>query len=182
MHADGSRLEQLTHGPEDILPACSPDGKWVLYADNSFRKTATIYRVSEKGGPAVKVGEGSVWFAVSHKGDRLAWIEDEGHESALVQADLESGRRMGSVPIPAQLNVSRPISFSADDQHIFLVARGNKADSIYDLPLDGSTPVKQIEFRGARVVAVEVSPAGKHLGVVTVKPVSDVVLLERSRP
>jgi hypothetical protein len=50
------------------------------------------------------------------------------------------------------------------------------------LPLDGSAPVKQIEFRGARVVAVAVSPTGKHLGVVTVKPVSDVVLLERSHP
>jgi DNA-binding winged helix-turn-helix (wHTH) protein/Tol biopolymer transport system component len=182
MNADGSRLEQLTHGPEDILPACSSDGKWVFYADNSFRQTATIYRVPAKGGTAVKMGEGSVWFAVSHKGHRLAWIEDKGHESALVQADLDSGRRIGSVLIPAQLNVSRPISFSADDQHIFLVARGNKADSIYDLPVDGSAPVKQIEFRGARVAAVAVSPAGKHLGVVTVKPVSDVVLLEQSHP
>jgi DNA-binding winged helix-turn-helix (wHTH) protein/Tol biopolymer transport system component len=180
MDADGSRLEQLTHGPEDILPACSPDGKWVLYADNSFRQKATIYRVSAKGGTAVKVGEGSVWFAISHKGDRLAWIQGDGHESSLVQADLESGRRIGSVPIPAHLKASRSISFSPDDRHIFLVSRGNTADSIYDLPLDGPAPVKQIEFRGARVAAVAVSPGGKRLGVVTVKPVSDVVLLERS--
>jgi DNA-binding winged helix-turn-helix (wHTH) protein/Tol biopolymer transport system component len=182
MDADGSRLEQLTHGPEDILPACSPDGKWVLYADNSFRQKATIYRVSAKGGAAVKVGEGSVWFAVSHTGGRLAWIEDDGHEIALVQADLESGRRIGSVRVPAQLKASRSISFSPDDRHIFLVSRGNTADSIYDLPLNGSAPVKQIEFRGARVAAVAVSPGGKRLGIVTVKPVSDVVLLERSHP
>jgi DNA-binding winged helix-turn-helix (wHTH) protein/Tol biopolymer transport system component len=181
MAADGSRLEQLTHGAEDILPVCSPDGKWVLYADNSFRQKAMIYRVSAQGGAPAKVGEGSVWFAVSHKGDKIAWIEAQGKQHVLIQAELEIGRRIRSTPIPARLNVSRSITFSPDDQHVFVISHGNTSDSIFDIPLDGSAPLKLIEFRGARVAALAVSPAGKHLGVVTVKPVSDAVLLQRSR-
>jgi hypothetical protein len=187
MGADGSRLEQLTHGPEDILPACTPDGKWVLYADNSFRANAAIYRIASGGGTPQKIGEGSVWFAVSHQGDRVAWIENEthakdGHAQSLVQAEIATGRRLGSLSIPAQLLVTRSLTYAPDDQHILLIARGETSDSVFEMKLDGSAPVKQIEFRGAHLAAIAVSPSGTHLGVVTVKPVSDAVLLERTTP
>lgn len=179
MNADGSSLKQLTHGSEDILPVCTPDGRWVLYADNSFRQRAAIYRVSVDGGASLKIGEGSVWFAVSHKGDRIAWIETEGRKQLLVQSELQSGRRLASIPVPPQLKPSRSLSFGQDDQHVFLISHGDTSDSIYQMPLDGSAPTKQIEFRGAHIAAMMVSPAGKHLGVVTIKPVSDAVLLQK---
>ena len=185
MNADGSDLKQLTHGPEDILPVCSEDGQWVFYADNSDMGNAAVYRVAAQGGTPVKIEEGSVWFAVSHSGEKLAWIARNGGQQSLAVADAASGKRLATLPLPATLHVQRSLSFAPDDQQVFLMATGDTADSVYSLPLTGSAegpaPVKQIEFRGERLAAIMVSPGGKHLGVVTVKPTSDAVLLEDRR-
>jgi Tol biopolymer transport system component len=164
------------------LPACTPDGKWVLYADNSFRAKAAIYRVAAEGGAAQKIGEGSVWFAVSHKGDKVAWITNEGHALSLVQAEIATGRELARTPIASQLHITRSLTYGSDDQRILLISRGETSDSVYEMKLDGSAPVKQIEFRGAHLAAIAVSPSGTHLGVVKVKPVSDAVLLQRTNP
>jgi Tol biopolymer transport system component len=178
LNGDGSEIKQLSHGREDILPVCTRNGKWVVYADNSTRKKAAIYRVSVDGGAPQKIGEGSVWFALSHTGDRVAWIENASGKQSLVLAETATGKRTKTWPIPPQVQAVRSLTFAPDDQHIFFIARGQTADSIYDLPLDGSPPSKRIEFRGAHLAAIQVSPGGKHLGAITVKPVSDAVLLE----
>jgi DNA-binding winged helix-turn-helix (wHTH) protein/Tol biopolymer transport system component len=178
MNADGSDVKQLSHGQEDILPVCTRDGKWVVYADNSHLKKAAIYRVSVDGGAPQKIGDGSVWFALSHSGDQVAWIESASQKQLLVLAESATGKQTKTLPIPPQLQAIRSLTFAPDDQHIFFIARGQTADSIYDLPLDGSPPSKRIEFRGAHLAAIQVSPGGKYLGAVTVKPVSDAVLLE----
>ena len=178
MNADGSNLKQLSHGPEDILAACTPDGKWVVYADNSFLQQAMIYRVSSDGGTPQKLGEGSVWFALSHHGNRVAWIKSTSGQQSLVLADLTTGRQIASLSIPSTLHAVRSFTFTPDDRSVFFIARGDSSDSVYELPLEGSAPTKQIEFRGAHLATLMVSPTGKYLGAVTAKPVSDAVLLE----
>ena len=186
MNADGSELKQLTHGQEDILPACSQDGQWVFYADNSDMGKAGVYRVAAQGGTPVKVEEGSVWFAVSHQGDKLAWIARNGGQQSLALADAATGRQLAMLPLPATLHAQRALTFAPDDQHMFLIVSGATADSVYSMALDGPPgglePVKQIEFSGQHLSAIMVSPGGKHLGVVTVKPTADAVLLEDSQP
>ena len=179
MSADGSNLKKLSQGPEDILAVCTPDAKWVVYADNSTRGEAAIYRVLADGGPVQKIGEGSVWFAVSHHDDRVAWFKDTDGRQTLVLAEIGSGRQTGSLPIPATVRAVRSLTFAPDDKRVFFIARGEASDSIYELPLDGSAATKQIEFRGAHLSALMVSPGGKYLGAVTAKPVSDAVLLEQ---
>jgi DNA-binding winged helix-turn-helix (wHTH) protein/Tol biopolymer transport system component len=182
MNADGSNLKQLSSGPEDILAVCTFDGRWVVYADNSYRNQASIYRVSSEGGMAQKIADGSVWFAVSHHGDLFAWTKDAGSQQSLLLGDVASGKQTGSLPIPSTLHAVRAQTFSPDDKSIFFIARGEVSDSVYELPLDGSPPTKQIEFRGLHLASLMVSPGGKYLGAVTAKPVSDAVLLEdRSR-
>jgi DNA-binding winged helix-turn-helix (wHTH) protein/Tol biopolymer transport system component len=182
MNADGSGLKQLSRGPEDILAVCTADAKWVVYADNSALRKASIYRVSVEGGTPVKVGEGSVWFAVSRDSERVAWVQRTDGRQSLVIAELRSGRRLASLAMPETVKAVRSLTFAADDKSVFYIARGDASDSIYELPLDGAAASKQIEFRGARLATVMVSPGAKYLGVVTTKPVSDAVLLEeRSR-
>jgi Tol biopolymer transport system component len=178
MNADGSNLKQLSPGPEDILAACTPDGRWVVYADNSFRNPGTIYRVSSDGGTPQKLAEGTVWVALSHHGDRLAWIKDTDSQQTLVLTDLNTGQQTATLHVPSTLHAVRSLTFAPDDESLFFIVRGESADSVYDLPLDGSAPTKQIEFRGARLSTLMVSPSGKYLGAVTAKPVSDAVLLE----
>jgi DNA-binding winged helix-turn-helix (wHTH) protein/Tol biopolymer transport system component len=178
MNADGSNLKQLSQGPEDILAACTPDGQWVVYADNHLLSQPTLYRVSPEGGTTRKIGEGSVWFALSHHGDRAAWIKSASGQQSLVLADLGSGQQMVSLSLPSTLQAVRSLTFAPDDRSVFFIARGESSDSVYALPLDGSAPTKQIEFRGAQLAALMVSPTGKYLGAVTAKPVSDAVLLE----
>jgi DNA-binding winged helix-turn-helix (wHTH) protein/Tol biopolymer transport system component len=178
MNADGSDMKQISHGSEDILPVCTADGKWVVYADNSELKRAAIYRVPAEGGTPQKIGEGSVWFALSHAGESVARIDGAGGRQTLVIAQLGTGKQLLSLPVPAALRTVRTLTFAPDDQHVFVIAKGETSDSIYDLPLDGAAPTKRVEFRGAQLAAIMVSPSGKYLGAVSVKPVSDAVLLE----
>ena len=182
MNADGSDLKRLTHGQEDILPSCSRDGQSVFYADNSDMGNAAVYRVSAQGGTPVKMEEGSVWFAVSHRGDKFAWIARNGGQQTLALADPATGKRLATLPLPATLRAQRSLTFAPDDQHIFLIVAGDTSDSVYSMPLDGTEPVKQIEFRGERLSSIMVSPGGKHLGVVTIRPTADAVLLEDRQP
>ena len=184
MNADGSELKQITQGPEDILPVCSPDGQWVFYADNSSIGQPAVYRVAARGGTPVKIEEGSVWFALSHSGEKLAWIRRSAGQQGLALADAKTGERLATLPLPPDLHIQRSMTFAPDDQHVFLIVAGDTADSVYSTPLGGNTdgPVKQIEFRGEHLAAIAVSPGGKHLGVVTVKPTADAVLLEDSHP
>ncbi len=186
MNADGSELKQLTHGQEDILPVCSPDGKWIFYADNSVMQSAAVYRVSAQGGTPTKIAVGSVWFALSHSGNKLAFLAHSEGQQSLALVDTASGKRLVTVPLPATLHVQRSLTFGPDDQHIFLDVGGNTADSVYRVPLNGPegerAPLKQIEFRGERLAAIAVSPTGKHLGIITVKPTADAVMLEDPHP
>jgi len=181
INADGSNPQQLTHGAEDILPVCTPDGKWVVYADNSSLKDAAIYRVPASGGAAAQIGRGSVWFAVSHDGERVAWVGGTSGKQILILARITTGEPLATVPLPPNAHASRSITFAPNDQHIFFMVRGETADSVWDLPLDGSAASKQIEFRGTHLGTLMVSPGGRYLGVLTTKPVSDAVLLEDGR-
>ena len=77
------------------------------------------------------------------------------------------------------LRAVRSLAFSPDDRSVLFLARGDSSDMVYELPLDGSAPTKQIGFRDAHLAMLMVSPTGEYLGAVAAKPVSDAVLLEK---
>jgi Tol biopolymer transport system component len=55
MEVDGSNPTQLTSGDGELLPDCSPDGRWVVYQSLDKSEGFTLWRVAMEGGNPVRL-------------------------------------------------------------------------------------------------------------------------------
>src|SRR5580704_9387233 len=80
INADGTDARQLTHGPLDVHPDVSADGRSVVYASftdwsPSVGGEPTLWRVAADGGTAVKIAEQAASYPkVSRDGQSVAYI------------------------------------------------------------------------------------------------------------
>jgi DNA-binding winged helix-turn-helix (wHTH) protein len=178
MRRDGSGLRRLSRGQEDILPVCTPDGQWAIYANNSSVGEPAIFRVATGGGMPQRIGGATVWFALSPDGQKLAWFGPKGNGVALFIQDLRSGVVSSGMMVLANLVPSRSLAWTPDQRDIYFTVHDAKADAIWEVALDGGASVKVFELPGRFLATISISPGGKRLGVVTAHPVSDAVLIE----
>jgi serine/threonine protein kinase len=190
--ADGSHPKQLTHGIDDELPGCSPDGKWLYYADNT--KNYEIYREPIEGGTpelikASRMKNGFVGSAgdLSPDGRLLAAIvtqidpvtQADIHALALIDvaANTESSIRI----FPSQPTITFPVSFAPDGKNVAYRVIDKGTDNIWMQPVDGSKGHPVTEFTTDHIRGFGWSPDGKTLAVVRGHLVSDVVLLREGK-
>lgn len=190
--ADGSHRKQLTHGKDDEQPGCSPDGKWVYYADNT--KNYEIYREPIEGGTpelikASRMKNGFVGSAgdISPDGKLLAAIvtqidpvtEADLHALALIDvaANTESFVRI----FPSQPTITFPVAFTPDGKNVAYRVIDKGTDNIWMQPVDGSKGHPVTEFTTDHIRYFSWSPDGKTLAVVRGHLISDVVLLREGK-
>jgi eukaryotic-like serine/threonine-protein kinase len=190
--ADGSHPKQLTHGIDDELPGCSPDGKWLYYADNT--KNYEIYREPIEGGTpelikASRMKNGFVGSAgdLSPDGRLLAAIvtqidpatQADIHALALIDvaANTESSIRI----FPSQPTITFPVFFAPDGKNVAYRVIDKGTDNIWMQPVDGSKGHPVTEFTTDHIRGFGWSPDGKTLAVVRGHLVSDVVLLREGK-
>jgi eukaryotic-like serine/threonine-protein kinase len=190
--ADGSHPKQLTHGIDDELPGCSPDGKWLYYADNT--KNYEIYREPIEGGTpelikASRMKNGFVGSAgdLSPDGRLLAAIvtqidpvtQADIHALALIDvaANTESSIRI----FPSQPTITFPVFFAPDGKNVAYRVIDKGTDNIWMQPVDGSKGHPVTEFTTDHIRGFGWSPDGKTLAVVRGHLISDVVLLREGK-
>jgi serine/threonine protein kinase len=190
--ADGSHPKQLTHGIDDELPGCSPDGKWLYYADNT--KNYEIYREPIEGGTpelikASRMKNGFVGSAgdLSPDGRLLAAIvtqidpvtQADIHALALIDvaANTESSIRI----FPSQPTITFPVLFAPDGKNVAYRVIDKGTDNIWMQPVDGSKGHPVTEFTTDHIRGFGWSPDGKTLAVVRGHLISDVVLLREGK-
>lgn len=196
--ADGSNPTQLTHGPFDAEPVCSPDGKWVYYASVN---NLYLRRVPLEGGEVQPVPNAAVpkmyaigaGIAVSPDGKRLAFNADlnEGNGSQvattkLAVVDLDSVGKSSPrlfAPDPrltggaGEGGFANRLTFTPDGKAIAYLIRDKGVDNIFVQPLDGSPGHQITNFPSDHILQFEWSPDGKSLAVARFHETSDVVLL-----
>ena len=190
--ADGSHPKQLTHGIDDELPGCSPDGKWLYYADNT--KNYEIYREPIEGGTpelikASRMKNGFVGSAgdLSPDGRLLAAIvtqidpvtQADIHALALIDVavNTESSIRI----FPSQPTITFPVLFAPDGKNVAYRVIDKGTDNIWMQPVDGSKGHPVTEFTTDHIRGFGWSPDGKTLAVVRGHLISDVVLLREGK-
>jgi len=182
MDAGGGNLKQLSDGKLDIRAVCSPDGKWVYYADVS--NGVKLTRVPLDGGKPERLSELPVYgFDISPDGKLAALATFVSPSSAKDQLAL--------VPVDAPQNTKildpqRPVHgvvrFTHDGKAVVYPFRDQDADNLWLQPLDGS-PGKQItNFKSEQISDFHWSFDGSKLGMVRGHTDSDVVLLQESKP
>jgi eukaryotic-like serine/threonine-protein kinase len=175
--ASGGNLKKLSDGKLDQLPICSPDGRWVLYADAVNGNQ--VVRVPIDGGKPEKISDKlSAAFDVSPDSKTIA-VAAFGHlgehveELALISIDSNQTLKMLEFERPR----SGPIRFSPDGKNIVYPFRHSGVDDLWSQPLDG-TPGKQItDFKSEHITDFHWSFDGSKLGVVRGHTDSDVVLI-----
>jgi serine/threonine protein kinase len=185
LNADGSNPKQLTEGPEDIEPECSPDGKWVFYDDVQHLQ---VKRVPLAGGvpeivpgSAIPSGFFHYGLTVSPDGKLLAFltVETRGssavHQIAVVRLDADST----TTPriLDADARVSNAPRFTPDGNAVVYPIRENGTDNLWLQPLDGSHGRQITNFTSDAISSFRFSPDGKIIGVLRSHVESDAVLL-----
>jgi eukaryotic-like serine/threonine-protein kinase len=190
--ADGSHPQKLTHGLDDELPGCSPDGKWLYYADNT--KNYEIYREPIEGGApelikASRMQNGFVGSAgnLSSDGKLLAAIvtqidpATQADIHALALIDVATNTASSIRIFPSQPTITFPVAFTPDGKNVAYRVIDKGTDNIWMQPVDGSKGHPVTEFTTDHIRGFGWSPDGKTLAVVRGHLVSDVVLLREGK-
>ena len=189
-NADGSGATKITDGKLDARGICTPDGKWLYFAD---RQKLRYARVPLDGSAKSEIIAASVvpnsfnsgGVTLSADGKVLAYVLEivdaqtqHGHEQVAL-LDLGSSA-------PRLIDVDQHITqgglqFTPDGKGIAYPVSQNGVDNLVIQPFDGS-PRKQItNFTTERITAFSWSPDGKNLGVLRDHSESDVVLLQEGK-
>lgn len=184
MDSGGGNLKQLSDGKSDNLAVCSPDGKWVFYADISHGSRLT--KVPLEGGKPQPLTEllALSGFDISPDGRLAAFPTWSGDDDSLKVA-------LALMPVDSPqdtklLELQRPVEgagrFTHDGKAFVYPFRDKDADNLWLQPLDGS-PGKQVSnFKSERIADFHWSFDGKQLGLIRGHSDSDVVLLQESKP
>jgi Tol biopolymer transport system component len=170
--------KQLTQGPHDDLPDCSPDGQSVI-----FRSSYQLKRVSLKGGSAVALGEGRNIYAVRYSPDgrEIAALDEK--KNWLVILSAETGRPTTTFDLPAGFGIPFNSSgwllrWTPDSRNLtYALWKGPGAPAnLWSQSLSGGAP-RQITHFPDQIVAYDWSPDGKQIAYTRWSESRDVVLI-----
>ena len=77
---------------------------------------------------------------------------------------------------------TRGLQFTHDGKSVVYAMRENGVDNIWMQPVDGSAGHQVTDFKSEQIWSVDLSPDGKNLAVLRGRYVSDVVLLQETKP
>ena len=192
MNADGSGVTQITNGPDDQSPACSPDGKWLYYMDGLNRK---FLRVPLAGGGPEPIPGKPVPNALEY-GNQLSFSPDGKFTARVVvvqnAAEQKFEPRIALTPadadsatVPRLLEVNRKVvgylQFTPDGKSFTYSVRENGVDNLWIQPIIGGSGSPLTHFTSERIIGFAWSPDGKKLAIDRGHTISDVVLIHDSR-
>ena len=178
---DGLNPKQLTNGTRDILPACSPNGKWVYYLE----ATGKVMRVAIDGGESQLVpgtdlpGLFGPW--ISRDGKLLtciAGMDVQGPAAPrILLVNLDAGPQPPTRMIVPDPRMSGWLGFTPNGEAVVYPVRENGTDNLWLQPLDGSSGHQITNFKSDSIRTFDFSPDGMTLGVLRSHRQSDVILL-----
>jgi len=179
MDAGGGNLKEITGGPIDGSPVCSPDGQWVIY--NTLQGNGTsVFKVSIDGGASVKVSP-QVGFApaVSPDGKLIAFGSVDGTEPNLKPVIIV-GKADGSGElnkIPFDPRATSRVRVTPDWRSLSYIVNERGVSNLWAQPLGGGGPKQLTDFKTDLIFDYAWSRDGKQLALSRGQVSRDVVLL-----
>jgi eukaryotic-like serine/threonine-protein kinase len=179
--ADGTGLRQLSQGDDDLIPACSPDGRWVLYLDGTTR---ALMKVPLDGGQSQRLGsvpaEGRGGFDFSKDGKTVlvGTYDFKARKPDISLVNFETGQVLRVLQYDSRH--SGQLRFSPDGKAIVYPIRENGTDNLWLQPLDDSPARLLTRFTSLRIYSYQWSADGKRLALVRGDAPSDLVLIHEA--
>ncbi|PWT91664.1 MAG: hypothetical protein C5B55_07740 [Blastocatellia bacterium] len=181
MDSDGENAKQLTDRI-DVTPTVSPDGKWVVYANDANK--ATIWKVAIDGGPPAPVTDKfSIFPVISPDGKQIACYYAEGLNGRLELAILpfEGGAPSKKLTLPNMPNliggIPSNLRWMPDGRTIVYGIAHGGVTNLWAQPVDGSPPKQLTNFTSDRIFFFDFSRDGKQISLSRGTVTSDVVLV-----
>jgi eukaryotic-like serine/threonine-protein kinase len=187
---DGSNLLQLSSGKFDALPACSPDGRLVYYAD---LVSGQMKRVPVEGGTANAVpgsdvpGRFSGGFGISADSRELAMVvaesERQNERSAhqkIALVPLSAGASPSARMLDSDPRISGPPIFIENGKALVYSITENGVDNLWSQPIHGGLGHRITSFSSEQIEHYELLPDGKKLLLTRGHRHSNVVILREA--
>jgi Tol biopolymer transport system component len=161
-------LTRLTSGSTDVVPSCTPDGKWVVY-QSSTGGTQHIMKVGSDGGAPAELASGVVFPPnVSPDGKLVAYqrVSGEGAKQKLeyVIQSIEGGAPVRVLPADPTASL---LAWAPDGQALMATQGAGVIINVFRVPLAGGNPVQVTHFNSEPhwVVAAAWSRDGKRVAI-----------------
>ncbi|MGO9272988.1 MAG: protein kinase domain-containing protein [Terriglobia bacterium] len=161
MDTDGSNLRQLSQGKQDMGPAISPDGHWVVFTSSHGGKYV-LMKVPSGGGPASQLTDYPSWSpSVSPDGKWIACVYSPGQNqpASLAIVPFAGGQPAKVFPLPA--SAVAPFHWSPDGTAISFVNSVNGVGNIWEQPVEGGPPKPVTHFASDKIFYFDWSRDGR---------------------
>ncbi len=182
-NADGSSARQLTPGPEDFFPSCSPDGKWVVYT--SGNGNSKLMKIPLAGGKPVELSDKCIaWPVVSPDSSSVACLYQSSPAAKLELAILPitGGKPLKIFPLPASAqnwnehSRGNLFAWTPDGYAIVYDLLTPTAENLWEQPLAGGEPREFTHFKNGQIQAFAWSPNGSQFAMSRARTSTDAVL------
>ena len=179
---------KLTSGPFDVNPACSPDGKSVVYASNGSQQSS-LWRISIDGGEPTPFIQGEGFEALlSPKGRMIyywtwEWTEQpvRARQGRWVVITASDRTRLIGFDVPAAATIGIVPAWAPDESGLDYVVTRQGVSNVWRLPLGGGPPVQVTRLSAGKIFSFAWSPDGRWLSLASGVNRSDVVLMSDER-
>jgi len=177
---------KLTSGFADSNPACSEDGKWVLYS--SARPTPPwLWRVPIDGGEPEPLVLGEAFDALPSPSGRLIYYSTAEWEEHPVRTRLtrwivissSDRKQLFGLDAPGAATFGVPPMWAPDETGLDYVVTRNGVSNIWRQPLTGGPPLQITNFSVGKIFSFAWSRDGRWLSFGSGVNRSDVVLMSR---
>ncbi len=186
--ANAGEVKQLTNGPADAWPICSPDGKTVVYV-NLSTDLPTLMKIAIGGGTAARLGKESFQFPAISPDNQLiaaAYHPDQTKPAKLAIVAIDSGEIRNVYDVPAETvfggEGGSDLEWTKDGRSVLFVVNKNSVASLWAQPVGAAgsaaiSPKPIMNFGSGFVWAYALSPDGKQIVYSRGVPATDVVLI-----
>jgi serine/threonine protein kinase/Tol biopolymer transport system component len=146
-------LKQLTFGIDVEKGDCTPNGKWLLYAEGAASDgVGHIYKASTVGGTTIELARGTSFSpVVSPDGKRIAYGKTEGQgastKSKILVQRLEDGAIDKQIDMIAPFDDWHALGWTPDGRALsFVHNTTGSTQNVYMVSLSGGAPVQLTHF------------------------------------
>lgn len=178
MDTSGGNLKEISSGPANQNPRCSPDGQWVVY--QALNDNGNIWKVPIDGGTATTLSPRTGYSpALSMDGKMIAFGTVEGtvpnFRTLWLIVPSSGGDPLYTVT--ADVRATQRLRFTPDGKSLAYVVSERGVSNIWTMPLTGGAPKQLTDFKTDLIFDFAWSHDGKFLALSRGEISRDVVLL-----